>query len=65
MTPRTFNSFGFTPSYACEPDPELPGTGEWGCPAYGFHRDGMAEGPFRSRWGTPLISRFTLASGQA
>jgi hypothetical protein len=64
MTPRTFTSFGFTPSYACEPDPELPGTGEWGCPAYGFHCTGMAEGHFRSRWGTPLIARFTLAGGQ-
>jgi hypothetical protein len=64
MTLRTFTSFGFVPSYTCEPDPELPGTGEWGCPTYGFQRTGLAEGPFRSRWGTPLIARFTLASGQ-
>src|SRR5215472_14466662 len=64
MTPRTFTSFGFAPSYTCEPDPELPGTGEWDCPAYGFQLTGLAEGPFRSRWGTPLIARFTLNDGQ-
>jgi hypothetical protein len=64
MTPRNFSSLGFAPSYVCEPDPELPGDGNWDCPAYGFHRDGPARGPFRSRWGTPLIARFTLADGQ-
>jgi hypothetical protein len=54
---RRFDALGFVPAYACEVDPEFPGTGDWGCPHYGFHRDGPATEPFRSRWGAPLIVR--------
>lgn len=57
---REFATLGFSPDYTCELDPELPGDGRWGCPVYRFRRDGIAAGElFRSRWGTPLIARFT------
>ena len=58
---RAFHTLGFAPAYSCQVDPELPGNGDWGCPVYGFSRDGSrAAEPFRSRWGTPIIVRFTL-----
>jgi hypothetical protein len=60
MAQRRFDTLGFAPAYACQVDPELPGTGQWDCPHYGFHRDGGATEPFRSRWGTPVIVRVTL-----
>lgn len=60
MTERAFDTLGFTPAYACEVDPELPGTGQWGYPHYGFGRDGRAAEPFRSRWGTPLLVRVAV-----
>lgn len=60
MAQRRFDTLGFAPLYACQVDPELPGTGQWDCPHYGFHRDGGATEPFRSRWGTPVIVRVTL-----
>jgi hypothetical protein len=64
MNHRTFDALGFSPSYSCQPDPELPGDGDWRCPVHGFRRDGsIAAGPFRSRWGTPLVARFELAEG--
>jgi len=38
-----FDSLGFAPGYVCEVDPELPGTGQCGCPwAAG---DAMAMSP--------------------
>jgi hypothetical protein len=60
MTQRRFDTLGFAPAYTCEVDPELPGTGQWRYPHYGFHRDGEAAEPFRSRWGTPLIVRVAV-----
>lgn len=64
MTHRSFDALGFSPSYSCQPDPELPGDGDWRCPVHGFGRDGsIAVEPFRSRWGTPLAARFELADG--
>lgn len=64
MNDRTFDALGFSPSYSCQPDPELPGDGDWRCPVYGFGRDGrIAAGPFRSRGGPPLIARFEHADG--
>jgi hypothetical protein len=32
LTTRRFDDLGFTPAYACEVDPEFPGTGDWGDP---------------------------------
>jgi hypothetical protein len=65
MTSRGFDALGFSPGYACEVDPEFPGTGDWGDPHHGFQRDGRATGPFRSRWGVPLVVRFTpVATGR-
>jgi hypothetical protein len=59
---RAFHTLGFSPAYSCQVCPELPGNGDWGCPAHGFSRDGgRATEPFRSRWATPIIVRFTLA----
>jgi hypothetical protein len=59
---RAFHTLGFSPAYSCQVDPELPGNGNWDCPVHGFSRDGSrASEPFRSRWGTPIIVRFTLA----
>lgn len=55
---RRFDVLGFTPAYTCEVDPEFPGTGDWGCPHYGFDRNGPTTEPFRSRCGTPLIVWF-------
>ena len=57
VSPRRFETLGFAPAYACELDPEFPGTGDWGCPQYTFHRDGPTTGPFRSRGGAPLFVR--------
>src|ERR1700728_3218797 len=62
MNYRSFEALGFSPSYSCQPDPELPGDGDWRCPVHGFGRDGrIAAGPLRSRGGAPLIARFELA----
>jgi hypothetical protein len=61
MTTRRFDTLGFAPAYTCQVDPELPGAGQWGWPDYGFHRDGVAAEPFRSRWGTPLVVRIATA----
>lgn len=62
MSTRTFDTLGFSPTYSCQSDPELPGDGDWGCPVHGFRRDGgLTSGQFRSRWGTARIARFTLA----
>jgi hypothetical protein len=59
---REFDALEFAPAYDCEIDPELPGDGRWGCPVHSFSRDGsMAGESFRSRWGAPLIARFTSA----
>lgn len=59
---REFDALEFAPAYMCMVDPELPGDGRWGCPVYSFRHDGSVAGePFRSRWGTPLIARFTQA----
>src|SRR5260370_32218936 len=63
MNHRTFDALGFSPSYSCQPDPELPGDGDWRCPVHGFRRDGSIAEPFRSRWGTPLVVRFELPDG--
>src|ERR1700722_11900618 len=64
MNHRSFEAFGFSPSYSCQPDPELPGDGNWRCPVHCFRRDGsLTAEPFRSRWGTPLAARFELADG--
>jgi hypothetical protein len=61
VSSRAFHSLEFAPAYSCELDPELPGTGDWGHPVHYFYRDGSrATEPFRSRWGAPLIARFTL-----
>lgn len=60
MIQRRFDTLGFASAYTCEVDPELPGTGQWRYPHYGFHRDGEAAEPFRSRWGTPLIVRVAV-----
>jgi hypothetical protein len=59
---REFDVLEFVPAYDCEVDPELPGDGRWGCPVHSFRRDGgIASEPFRSRWGAPMIARFTFA----
>jgi hypothetical protein len=61
---RAFQTLEFAPSYSCEVDPELPGTGDWGCPVHHFYRDGHSTSePFHSRWGAPLIARFTPPVG--
>jgi hypothetical protein len=63
-TGRPYRLLGFSPAYSCHVDPELPGDGDWGCPVHGFDRDGgRASEPFHSRWGAPMIVRFTLSSG--
>lgn len=59
--PRRFETFGFSPAYGCEVDPEFPGGGDWGDPQYGFRSDGRTGGPFHSALGTPLIARFSPA----
>jgi len=40
MNHRSFDTLGLSPSYSCQPDPELPGDGDWRCPVHGFGRDG-------------------------
>ena len=46
-----FERFQFHPAYTAEVDPEFPGTGDWGVPAYGFGRDGQVSETLESRWG--------------
>ncbi|MDA8322945.1 MAG: hypothetical protein M0030_24495 [Actinomycetota bacterium] len=61
---RAFRTLEFAPAYSCEIDPELPGAGDWGHPVHHFYRDGRSTSEaFRSRWGTPLIARFTPPVG--
>jgi hypothetical protein len=61
---RPYQVMEFSPAYSCYVDPELPGDGHWDCPVHAFDRDGgRASEPFRSRWGTPMIVRFTPTTG--
>ncbi len=52
---RELEAFHFTPEFVVSHDPEFPGNGQWGCPVFGFGRDGKPQEPFESRWGTPVV----------
>jgi hypothetical protein len=60
---RRFDTLGFAPGCVCEVDPELPDTGQWGCPHYGFRNGCGSPSRFRSRWATPLNVRITVTGG--
>src|SRR5439155_18309383 len=57
-----FERFHFRPRYKLEVDPEFPGDGQWGCPVFGFDRDGRIMERFASRWGAPLTVRVQAPS---
>jgi hypothetical protein len=63
--PEAMVTFDFEPSFALEADPEFPDDGDWGCPSYGFGRDGRVADDFDSRWGTPAIYRIKTAEGRS
>jgi hypothetical protein len=60
-----FERFEFRPAYEVEVGPEFPGDGDWGCPVFGFDRNGELMETFDSRWGTPVVVRVEPRSGGA
>lgn len=48
-------TFHFSPAFRAVIDPEFPGDGDWGCPVFGFGRDGSLQESFDSRWGAPTV----------
>jgi hypothetical protein len=57
-------SFHFSPAFQVIVDPEFPGGGDWGCPVFGFGRDGRLQEPFESRWGAPAVVEVIPTEGE-
>lgn len=62
-----FDPLGFDPAFTCEINPEFPGAGVWHCPEFTYWsspNEHASDEVFHSKWGTPLVVRVALDSGE-
>ena len=64
MTENELQGFHFSTAFDVTVNPEFPGNGDWGCPIFGFDRDGRVQEQFESRWGAPTVVEVVPAGGE-